>query len=661
MTGAAPVLSVIIPCYNEASRLETTFGGIRDFLSRTEAFREGDIEWIFVDDGSSDGSSAILAQEAARIPGARVVSQPENRGKGAAIRAGDRVASAPLRAFTDCDLATPLAALEEIPPLVHHFGADLVIGSRHTPWSEVVQPQPWPRRMAGRLFSFVVAHLHRSAFTDTQCGFKAWNAGLSRSVIQRLDDRGWSFDLEIIARAEQQQATILELPVTWTERGGSKVRAAIDGPRMLFSAVRYWLRFTPRALIVPGLIAAIVCVFQAMDWPTDVSIYYEAWTNTALRRLDAIYTPERTIAGGYYYSPLFAVLGAPLSRLPVDAIRVAYGAFQFALLGATLILLKRWTRYGLGRISLGIAFWLTFHLAFLNTIFGQFQQGNVSLPIFVLCLLSGYAYLFDRWLTSAFWLGLAINVKVFPLFLLGFAILRRDWRFVGAVTGIVVLFVLLPALYLGWDGNWQLHREFLTVLTEYGPENDPGRVQYQSLPSAAYRLATHVGINAHLAVRVAQLLVVGAATAVWWRFRHRLSTDWIVAYSFFLALTAQFLPYSWIPSMGFFYAPLVLLTMHAWAAGGSRWPYSAALVAFLVLYSLSTESILGRELNDLIEYWSLPTIGIWVMLTGAYLYWTRRAETPFRPGSHFPELAYLAPGERAADFGHPDPAHPSVP
>jgi hypothetical protein len=95
--------------------------------------------------------------------------------------------------------------------------------------------------------------------------------------------------------------------------------------------------------------------------------------------------------------------------------------------------------------------------------------------------------------------------------------------------------------------------------------------------------------------------------------------------------------------MGFFYAPLVLLTMQGWAAE-RRWPYSVALVIFLATYSLSTEAIVGRQLNDLLEYWSIPTLGIWVMLIGAYVYWTRRLEAAPDPDSHFPELAPFTPG-----------------
>ena len=288
----------------------------------------------------------------------------------------------------------------------------------------------------------------------------------------------------------------------------------------------------------------------------------------------------------------------------------------------------------------------TFYLAFLNTVLGQFQQGNLSLPIFYLCLLSGYSYLFKHRALSAFWLSLAINIKIFPVFLLGLAILRRDWRFLGYASSFLLLSVLVPALYFGWDANWELHREFLTVLSEYGPENDPGRVQYQSIPSALFRVASHFGADPHLAMRAAQFLVVAAATAVWWKLRLRLSTEWIVLYSFFLAFTAQFLPYSWIPGMGFFYAPLVLLTMQGWAAE-RRWPYSMPLVIFLAMYSLSTEAILGRELNNLLEYWSVPTIGIWVLLISSYLFWRKEVQAPAGSAPQPPDLPHFATGARA--------------
>ncbi|MEJ2483305.1 MAG: glycosyltransferase [Gemmatimonadota bacterium] len=641
-----PDLSVIVPCYNEGDRLADTFDAIRDFASQTTKF-EGGIEWIFVDDGSTDATFALIEEHAATNPTARGVRLPANAGKGAAVVAGDRVARAPIRAFTDCDLATPLRSLEQLPRLFREFSADLVIGSRHTPWSRLIRPQPPLRRLAGRLFSFVMAHFHRSAFTDTQCGFKAWNRDFSRSVVQRLGESGWSFDLEMIGRAESRRARILELPVAWTDKEGSKVHAAVDGPRMLRDGMEFWLRYTPRLLLGLGLLVAVIFVFQGLDWPNDVKVYHEAWTNAALRRFDAIYTPGRNGQGGFYDSPLFAMLGAPLSHLPPRTAALLYIVVQGGLLGASLVLLKRWTRYQIGETSLGVVFWLTFLLAFLNTALGQFHQGNLSLPIFLLCLMSGYSYLFGHRALSAGWLALAINIKVFPAFLIGFALLRRDWRFCAWLAGILLLLVLTPALYFGWDVNLQLHGEFLSVLSGYGSENDRARVVYQSLPTAFYRIALGLGEPSALnALRAGQLLVVAAAIWVWWAFRRRLRTDWILVYSFFLALTAQFLPYSRIPSMGFFYAPLALITMHGWASR-TRWPYSASLVGFLLLYSFSTEFILGRRLNDALEYASIPTLGIWILLVGAFVYWTRGSESGSRPASHFPALPDFTPRQKS--------------
>jgi len=636
-------LSVIIPCYNEASRLTDTLTGIRDFMSRSTVFDDGDIEWIFVDDGSSDGTRFLIEQHAADHPDVTYVAFPENRGKGAAIQAGDRIASADIRAFTDCDLAVPLASLEDILRLFTNSRPDLVVASRYTPWSRLANPQPWSRLVAGRLFSFIIAHFHRSAFADTQCGLKAWHAGFSASVVQQQEDPGWSFDLEMICRAESLGATILELPIVWSDRDGSKVRPLADGPRMVRKGVEYYLRYTPRTLLVLGLIVAVVCLFQAADWKNDFLVYYEAWQRTRFLQLADLYTPERTSQGGYYYSPLFAVLGVPVAFVSPIVATVGYVIFQFGLLSASLILLKRWTRYRIGRVSLSVVFWVTFLVLFLNNILGQFLYGNVSLAIFFLCLLSGYTYLFRHKLLSAFWLGLAINIKIFPVFVLGFAILQRDWRFLGYVLVILLVLAVAPSLYFGWDTNWQLHQEFLSVLGEYGAENDYARVEYQSLPSALFRLATHFGRDAELALRVGQLFVGGAAAAVWWTFRRYMQYEWIVVFSFFLAFTAQFVPSSWVAHMGFFYAPLALLTMHGWATH-HRWPYSAALVVFLGTYALSTEGILGRELNNILEYWSIPTIGIWVFLVASYLYWRKEALAPAGNTPHPPDLPYLASG-----------------
>jgi dolichyl-phosphate beta-glucosyltransferase len=636
-------LSVIIPCYNESNRLRNSLADIGDFMSRSTEFDDGDIEWIFVDDGSSDDTRALIEQHAATNPHVTCVALPENRGKGAAVQAGDRAASADVRVFTDCDLASPLTALEDIKRLFTEGRPDLVIASRHAPSSRLARPQPWPRLLAGRLFSWAMAHLHRSAFTDTQCGFKAWHREFSDTVVQQLDDPGWSFDLELISRAEARKARIVELPIVWTDREGTKVRVLADGPKMLWNGLGDYVRYVPRSLILLAVATAVLAIVTALRSSNDFLIYYEAWQRVRSFDLEDLYTPERTTQGGYYYSPLFAVLGLPFTLLSPTGAKVAYIALEFALLSTSLILLKRWTRYCIGPLSLRLGLWVTFLVLFLNTILGQFQSGNISLPVFFLCLVSGYVYLFRQRFLSAFWLGLAINIKVFPIFLVGFAILQRDWKFLGYLTVVLAALALAPALYFGWDINWLLHQEFLQALTGYGAENDYGREAYQSLPSALFRLATRFDFSPALAVRVGQLAVVGAATGVWWTFRHRMRSDWIVVYSFFLAFTAQFVPSSWIHHMGFFYAPLVFLTLQAWATN-RRWPYSAAFVVFFAAYALSAQGVVGRPVNDLLERWSVPTLGIWVFLVGAYLYW-RQDQLAEKPGVLLrTDLSHLSPG-----------------
>ena len=89
----APGVSVIIPCYNEGERLAGTLEAIREFSSRTTEFGDG-IEWIFVDDGSTDETLRLIEAHAAADPGVRVVALASNRGKGAAI-----VGSAGLKAM----------------------------------------------------------------------------------------------------------------------------------------------------------------------------------------------------------------------------------------------------------------------------------------------------------------------------------------------------------------------------------------------------------------------------------------------------------------------------------------------------------------------------------------------------------------------------------
>ena len=233
-----PALSLVIPAYNEEKRLPVALARIADWLgSRTPALPA---EVLVVDDGSSDRTAAVAEKTAAGLGlPFRVIRLPENRGKGAAVRAGVLASEGERVLISDADLATPI---EELATLASR-GVDLAVGSRGLRRELITRRQPLPRDVLGRAFNLAIRLLGLTTLSDTQCGFKLIEGGLARrlAAVQRLDS--FAFDIELLARAERAGARIAEVPVHWAHVEDSRVRALRHGSAMVLDAlrVRWWL------------------------------------------------------------------------------------------------------------------------------------------------------------------------------------------------------------------------------------------------------------------------------------------------------------------------------------------------------------------------------------------------------------------------------------
>lgn len=233
MNGSSPELSVVVPAFNEAARLEECVRELAAFL----AAQARPWELIIVDDGSTDGTRELLDRLAAVTPGVAPLHLERNRGKGAALREGFRRARGRWIVFTDCDLSTPPG---EIPAAVGHLkaGHDVVIGSRALPDSRLPVPQPLGRRAAGRAFNAAVRVLLGLPFADTQCGFKAFSARAAAHLAAVGAVDGFTFDVEWLLLARRAGWSVVEFPITWSDRAHSTVRLASHAPRMFAALLR---------------------------------------------------------------------------------------------------------------------------------------------------------------------------------------------------------------------------------------------------------------------------------------------------------------------------------------------------------------------------------------------------------------------------------------
>jgi dolichyl-phosphate beta-glucosyltransferase len=214
-----PELTVIIPAYNEQSRLPRHLGPVLAYL-RAHYPR---FELIVVDDGSRDQTAPAVLAALAGEPRARLIRYTPNRGKGYAIRTGVAASRGQAVVFLDADLSTPI---DEIPRALAGLAqADIVVGSRDLPGADIGVPQPPFRRLASEIFRWVRhAMVGLRHIADTQCGFKAYRGGVARQLFALgIVDR-FMFDIEILYLAERAGLKIVEMPVRWTDAAGSKVR-----------------------------------------------------------------------------------------------------------------------------------------------------------------------------------------------------------------------------------------------------------------------------------------------------------------------------------------------------------------------------------------------------------------------------------------------------
>ncbi len=237
-------LSIVIPAFNEESRIGPTLEKVLEFV----ATREGGAEVIVVDDGSGDRTAATV--DPFRERGVTLLRLPGNRGKGAAVRAGVSASRGDTVLLSDADLSTPIAELARLEP--HLSAAPLVFGSRGLGDSRVVRRQPWYRQAMGRGFNLIIRALGVGGLSDTQCGFKLFDGKVARELFAEMTVDGFAFDVELVLRARQRGHAIAEVGVEWANADGSRVHPVWSSLGMLRDVVRLRWRLAVRGRPEPS-------------------------------------------------------------------------------------------------------------------------------------------------------------------------------------------------------------------------------------------------------------------------------------------------------------------------------------------------------------------------------------------------------------------------
>ncbi|MEP7218128.1 MAG: dolichyl-phosphate beta-glucosyltransferase [Bacteroidota bacterium] len=217
-------LSFIVPAYNESERIEASIIKMIDYFSRQPYV----YEVIVVDDGSRDNTPDIVRRYAGeRI---RLLQQPRNMGKGAAVRRGMLEGKGEFRIFSDADFSTPITETERMLEFLGSY--DVVIGSRAIDESFIREHQPWYRETMGKIFNRMVQLVAVSGIKDTQCGFKGFRGEAATQIFSRTLIDGFSFDVEALFLARSLGYSIKEIPVEWYNDARSTLNPISDSLKM---------------------------------------------------------------------------------------------------------------------------------------------------------------------------------------------------------------------------------------------------------------------------------------------------------------------------------------------------------------------------------------------------------------------------------------------
>ncbi len=227
--AASPLISLIIPAYNEARRIPASLAACAQFFTD----RALAAEVIVADDGSTDGTADAFGQTVLSLAAGpvrfRYLRLP-HRGKGGAVRAGVFAAEGDPIMFFDSDLSIPLDLVDTFRAEIAR-GADVAVASRYVPGS--TERRPWWRRVMGVVFRACVHLIVPVDVSDTQCGGKAYTAEAARDLFRRSHLDSFAFDAEILFLARRMEYRVREVPFHLTQDRVTSINFMRDVPRML--------------------------------------------------------------------------------------------------------------------------------------------------------------------------------------------------------------------------------------------------------------------------------------------------------------------------------------------------------------------------------------------------------------------------------------------
>lgn len=238
-------LSLIIPAHNEEQRLPPVLESYTRYYSGKFGV---DVEIIVVVNGSTDNTLALTEQYAQQHPIVSVINEPRRVGKGGAVMLGLRQAKGELVGFVDADGST---APEVYDDLITGIGdAGCIIASRWMKGSIVEPKQPLSRRVASRIFNFMVNLFFGFRVHDTQCGAKLFKRQVIGAILPEIGITKWAFDVDMLFCTRRHGYRIVEIPTIWRDAAGSKIQVGRASTEMALAMVRLRLLYSPFKWVV---------------------------------------------------------------------------------------------------------------------------------------------------------------------------------------------------------------------------------------------------------------------------------------------------------------------------------------------------------------------------------------------------------------------------
>lgn len=214
-------LSVVIPCYNEASRgnFKKRIEDVLKYLKECKSISS--FEVICVNDGSTDDTLNILQNFGNSI----ILISHNNKGKGYSLKRGFEICTGELCLMMDADLSVPLEYIEQFYLELKENKNLALIGSRRCDGAQILNEQSSVRRGIGKISRFITQKILGLDIIDTQCGFKMTRSKYVKEILGNIHSNRWLFDIELLIYLQSKNIKLIEIPVSWGTELESTLRS----------------------------------------------------------------------------------------------------------------------------------------------------------------------------------------------------------------------------------------------------------------------------------------------------------------------------------------------------------------------------------------------------------------------------------------------------